>query len=157
MAGTTDILIYVFVPTTLRWIVTQKIIINLANKYNKLKTSSILKKNCEHSQRQCEGGQLKKKVQMQVDHLEYPKDIGKSEQFETQTRRERQLEGFYLSSQFLYNCLDDRAAVASGGAQSNSESTNLPTCVIEKNKIPVYFKKKRKTLKEMKQALKCYK
>mgnify|MGYP001234721834 FL=1 len=94
---------------------------------------------------------------MQVDHLEYPKDIGKSEQFETQTRRERQLEGFYLSSHFLYNCLDDRAAVASGGAQSNSESTNLPTCVIEKNKIPVYFKKKRKTLKEMKQALKCYK
>ena len=150
MAGTTDILIYVFVPTTLRWIVTQKIIINLANKYNKLKTSSILKKNCEHSQRQCEGGQLKKKVQIQVDHLEYPQDIGKREQFETQARRERQLEGFYLTSHFLYNCLDDKA-------QSNSESTNLPTCVIEKNKIPVYFQKKRKTLNEMKQALKCYK
>ena len=150
MAGTTDIVIYVYVPTTLRWIVTQKLIISLANKYNKLKTSSILKKICEHSQRQCEGGQLKKKVQIQVDHLEYPQDIGKREQFETQTRRERQLEGFYLTSHFLYNCLDDKA-------QSNSESTNLPTCVIEKNKIPVYFQKKRKTLNEMKQALKCYK
>ena len=156
MAGTDIVLYTVLLPTTLRWIVTQKIIINLANKYNKLKTSSILKRFCEHSQRQCEGGQLKKKVQIRVDHLEYPKDIGKSEQFETQTRRERQLEGFYLTSHFLYNCLDDRA-VASGGAQSNSESTNLPICVIEKNKIPVYFQKKRKTLNEMKQALKCYK
>ena len=95
-------------------------------------------------------------MKIQVDHLEYPKDIGKREQFETQTRRERQLEGFYLTSHFLYNCLDDRA-VASGGTQSNSESTNLPICVIEKNKIPVYFQKKRKTLNEMKQALKCYK
>ena len=152
MAGTDIVLYTVLLPTTLRWIVTQKITINLANKYNKLKTSSCLKKICE----QCEGAQLKKKVQIQVDHLEYPQDIGKREQFDTQARRERQLEGFYLTSHFLYNCLDDRA-VASGGAQSNSESTNLPICVIEKNKIPVYFQKKRKTLNEMKQALKCYK
>ena len=152
MAGTDIVLYTVLLPTTLRWIVTQKIIINLAYKYNKFKTSSCLKKICE----QCKGAQLKKKVQIQVDHLEYPQDIGKREQFETQTRRERQLEGFYLTSHFLYNCLDDRA-VASGGAQSNSESTNLPICVIEKNKIPVYFQKKRKTLNEMKQALKCYK
>ena len=150
MAGADTVLYTVLLPTTLRWIVTQKIIINVANKYNKLKTSSCLKKICEHRKRQHEGAQLKKKVKIQVDHLEYPKDIGKREQFETQTRRERQLEGFYLTSHFLYNCLDDKA-------QSNSESTNLPTCVIEKNKIPVYFKKKRKTLKEMKQALKCYK
>ena len=153
MAGTDIVLYTVLLPTTLRWIVTQKIIINLANKYNKPKTSSCLKKTCEHGQRQCEGAQLKKEVQIQVDHLEYPQDIGKREQFETQARGERQMEGIYLTSHFIYNSLDDKA----GGAQSNSESTNLPTCVIEKNKIPVYFKKKRKTLNEMKQALNCYK
>ena len=61
MAGTDTALYTVLLPTTLRWIVTQKIIINLANKYNKLKTSSCLKKICEHRQSQHEDAKLKKK------------------------------------------------------------------------------------------------
>ena len=83
-------------PNTVKWIVVQGIIKNLANKHNESKQSHQLKKSSAKRQRQCEGAQLKRKLKIQVNFLERPSNVGGRNQFEICTKRERLDEGVFL-------------------------------------------------------------
>ena len=86
-----------FLPNTLKWIVIQKVIVHFANKHNKLKNSYQLKKRHAKRLRLDEGTQLKRKLKVQVNYLERPRNIGSSKQFEICRKWERLDEGVFMA------------------------------------------------------------
>ena len=92
-----DNLLYtLLLPNTLKCIVFQKTINNLAIKHNELRKSHHLKKISEKKQRQLEGAQLQKRVKIPLNNVECPQNIDHKKQFEMYTKRMRLDEGVYL-------------------------------------------------------------
>ena len=92
-----------FLPNTLIWIVIQKVIVHFANKHNKLKNSYQLKKRHTKRLRLDEGTQLKRKLKVQVNYLERPRNIGSRKQFEICLKWERLDEGVFMAKKSKHN------------------------------------------------------
>ena len=99
-----DNLLYtLLLPNTLKCIVFQKTINNLAIKHNELRKSHQLKKISEKKQRQLEGAQLQKRVKIPLNNVECPQNIDRRKQFEMCTKRMRLDEGVYLKRKLKPN------------------------------------------------------
>ena len=85
-----------FLPNTLKWIVVQKIIVNLSNQHNEQKRSYQLKKLREKRLIQHEAAQFQKRSKILVNYLERPPNIERRKQFEICAKRERLDEGVYM-------------------------------------------------------------
>ena len=99
-----DNLLYtLLLPNTLKCIVFQKTINNLAIKHNELRKSHHLKKISEKKQRQLEGAQFQKRVKIPLNNVECPQNIDRRKQFEICTKRMRLDEGVYLKRKLKPN------------------------------------------------------